>query len=93
LPFRRGRINDISASIVDEGGAMRLSRRLTAVLLVLVVGGALAPSALAGKKSNPAPAPTPVVAPAPAPAPAPAVTPAPAPEPVRASMVDIEALR
>jgi hypothetical protein len=60
---------------------MRLSRRLNAVLLVLVLGGVLAPSALAGKKSNPAPAPAPVVAPAPA------------PEPIRASMVDIEALR
>lgn len=32
---------------------MRLSRRLTGVLLVLVLAGALAPGALAGKRNPP----------------------------------------
>jgi hypothetical protein len=60
---------------------MRLSRRLTGVLLVLAFAGALAPGALAGKRK-----PTPLSPSAPSPtyvAPATGV----------ASMVDIEALR
>ena len=61
---------------------MRLSRRLSGVLLALAVAGVLAPTALAGKKGNAAP--SPVLT-----APAPVVT----PEPVFTSMVDIEALR
>jgi len=56
---------------------MRLSRRLTGVLLVLAVAGALAPSALAKR----APSPTPV---------GPAYV---VPGSGTASMVDIEALR
>jgi hypothetical protein len=36
---------------------MRLSRRLTCVLLVLVFAGALAPGALAGKRKPPPTAP------------------------------------
>jgi hypothetical protein len=56
---------------------MRLSRRLTGVLLVLVCAGALAPTALAGKRKPPPPPPPTYVA----------------PEPITTSMVDIEALR
>ena len=61
---------------------MRLSRRLTGVLLALVLAGVLAPTALAGKRNNPAPQsqvtqPAPIIA-----APGPGV-----------SMMDIEALR
>jgi hypothetical protein len=59
---------------------MRLSRRLTWVLLVFAVAGAVAPSALAGRKNPPAPPP----------ASSPAVV---APAPVGMSMIDIEALR
>jgi hypothetical protein len=62
---------------------MRLSRRLTGVLLVLVFAGALAPGALAGKRS---PAPPPPTAPAPAPVYI-------APDSGMVSMVDIEALK
>jgi hypothetical protein len=40
---------------------MRLSRRLTGVLLVLVFAGALAPGALAGKRKPPPTAPAYVV--------------------------------
>jgi hypothetical protein len=36
---------------------MRLSRRLTGVLLVLALAGALAPTALAGRKATSAPPP------------------------------------
>jgi hypothetical protein len=61
---------------------MRLSRRLSGVLLALVLAGVLAPTALAGRKGNTAPSPA-VTAPAPVVAPAPVFT----------SMVDIEALR
>jgi hypothetical protein len=43
---------------------MRLSRRLTGVLLVLVFAGALAPGALAGKRNPPPTAPA-YVAPGP----------------------------
>jgi hypothetical protein len=61
---------------------MRLSRRLSGVVLVLALAGVLAPTALAGERGNTAPsrvgtAPAPVVAPA----------------PVFTFMVDIEALR
>ena len=59
---------------------MRLSRRLTGVLLVLVFAGALAPTALAGKRKPPPPPPSP----------APTYV---APGPITTSMVDIEALR
>jgi energy-converting hydrogenase Eha subunit F len=63
---------------------MRLSRRLTGVLLALVLAGVLAPTAFAGKRNNPAPAPqTQVTQPAPTIA-APGLG---------ASMMDIEALR
>jgi hypothetical protein len=62
---------------------MRLSRRLTGVLLVFALAGALAPTALAGGKGTSAP--PPAVAPT-----APSVV---APEPAFVSMVDIEALR
>jgi hypothetical protein len=61
---------------------MRLSRRLTGVLLVLVFAGALAPGALAGKRK-----PAPPLAPS---------TPSPtyvAQAYGAASMVDIEALK
>jgi hypothetical protein len=64
---------------------MRLSRRLTGVLLVLVFAGALAPGALAGKRP---PAPPPPTAPAPAPAPVYI-----APDSGMVSMLDIEALK
>ena len=57
---------------------MRLSRRLTGVLLVFALAGALAPTALAGKKATQAP--PPVVAPT-------------ATGTAFVSMVDIEALR
>jgi hypothetical protein len=56
---------------------MRLSRRLTGVLLVLAFAGALAPGALAGKP-KPAPSAPPTYV---------------APGSSVASMVDIEALR
>ena len=60
---------------------MRLSRRFACVVLALALAGALAPTALAGKKRPPAPTsgstPTTVVA----------------PSPVGASMIDIEALK
>jgi hypothetical protein len=56
---------------------MRLSRRLTGVLLVLALAGALAPGALAAKRK-------------PAPPTAPTYV---APDSGIASMVDIEALR
>ena len=59
---------------------MRLSRRLTGVLLVLVFAAALAPTALAGKRKPPPPPPSP----------APTYV---APGPITTSMVDIEALR
>ena len=59
---------------------MRPSRRLIGVLLVLVFAGALAPGALAGKRTPP-PAPT---------APPPTYV---APAPGVASMIDIEALK
>jgi hypothetical protein len=62
---------------------MRLSRRLTGVLLVLVFAGALAPGALAGKRS-------PALFPPTAPAPAPVYI---APDSGMVSMVDIEALK
>ena len=67
---------------------MRLSRRFTGVMLVFALAGALAPTALAGKKTPPA---------APAPTPAPVTAPT-APSTVApggsiASMVDIEALK
>lgn len=56
---------------------MRLSRRLTGVLLVLVLAGALTPTALAGTPNwTPPPVATVVI-----------------PEPAVASMIDIEALR
>ena len=61
---------------------MRLSRRLTGVLLVLVLAGVIAPSALAGPRRPPPPRPLPP--------PAPTYV---APEPITTSMVDIEALR
>lgn len=64
---------------------MRLSRRPTTVLLALVVAGALAPAALAGKKWSPPPQPAPTYV-----APAPTYV---APAPISTSMVDIEALR
>jgi hypothetical protein len=64
---------------------MRLSRRLTGILLLLVLAGALAPSALAGKRRSPAP--PPVVAPT-----APLVSVV-ASEPAFVPLVDIEALR
>jgi hypothetical protein len=57
---------------------MRLSRRLTGVLLVFALAGALAPTALAGRKATSAPLPA---------------APTAAPGTVVASMVDIEALR
>jgi hypothetical protein len=57
---------------------MRLSRRLTGVLLVVALAGALAPTAFAGKKAAPAPSPAPLT-----------VTPG----LVVVAMVDIEALR
>jgi hypothetical protein len=57
---------------------MRLSRRLTGILLVLAFAGAFAPGALA--KGKPAP-------------PAPPTTVAPAPGSGVTMMVDIEALR
>ena len=60
---------------------MRLSRRLTGVLLVLAFAGAFAPGALAkGKPAAPAP-------------PAPTTIVAPTPGSGVAMMVDIEALR
>jgi len=59
---------------------MRLSRRLTGVLLVLAVAGALAPSALAGKRKPP-------------PATSPTAPTYVAPDGGIAAMVDIEALR
>jgi hypothetical protein len=61
---------------------MRLSRRVTGVLLVLVFAGVSAPGALAGKRTPPAP---PEIAAAPV-----VVI---APEPAYVSMVDIEALK
>jgi hypothetical protein len=60
---------------------MRHSRRLTGVLLVLALAGALAPSALAGRLRPPKPSVAPL---------SPTVV---APAPVTVSMVDIEALR
>ena len=60
---------------------MRPPRRLTMVLLALAVAGAVAPSALAGKKNPPPAAPAP---------PAPTYV---APSPITISMIDIEALR
>jgi hypothetical protein len=61
---------------------MRLSRRVTGVLLVLAFAGVLAPGALAGQRKPPPPQPV-------------AVTPVVvvAPEPAYVSMVDIEALK
>ena len=67
---------------------MRLSRRFTGVLLVLALAGALAPTALAGKK-NPAAPPAPVVSSPSAPSTATPI----APDPDIAAMVDIEALK
>lgn len=64
---------------------MRLSRRLTGVLLALALAGALAPTAVAGKRKPPPPPPPPpptVVAPEPV-----------AGDPYTASMIDIEALK
>lgn len=60
---------------------MRLSRRLTGVLLVLVFAGALAPGALAGIPEPPPPPTGPL---------APVYV---MPDPVSTFMVDIEALR
>ena len=60
---------------------MRLSRRFTGVLLVLALAGALAPTALAGKKGPAAPVSSPS---------APSTV---APSTSIASMVDIEALK
>ncbi len=60
---------------------MRPPRRLTTVLLALVVAGAVAPTALAGKRNSPPAAPAP---------PAPTYV---APSPITISMIDIEALR
>jgi hypothetical protein len=59
---------------------MRLSRRLTGVLLVLAFAGALAPGALAGKRkpASPAPSTSPTYV---------------VPDSGVASMIDIEALR
>lgn len=79
---------DISRSIIDqEEGRMPLSRRLTGGLLVVAVAGALAPTALTGRKATPAPA---VASTAPAPLQAHSIDPA---DSGFLSMVDIEALR
>jgi hypothetical protein len=67
---------------------MRLSRRLTGVLLAFALAWALAPTALAGKRTTSAPPPA-VVAPTPSVPAAPTA----APDPGIVSMVDIEALR
>ncbi len=66
---------------------MRLSRRLTGVLLVFALAGALAPTALAGKSKPPPVAPPPPAVSSPA-APSTVV-----PDSGIVSMVDIEALR
>jgi hypothetical protein len=65
---------------------MRLSRRFTGVLLVFALAGALAPTALAGKKSPAAPAPAPVVS-------SPSAPSTGVPDSSIVSMVDIEALK